>query len=121
MTYDFRHRFLRDHSDTQKPLLERRAMIAYGVNEKNGHVIVDCDINPPGSIPTALWPAAGPNLAVSELTNATVDEPNGSTGSGPLSLTNIQLAPIETLVMTSAQAPGTEGAAVTDTPEANID
>jgi glycosidase len=72
----------------------------------NGYVIVDRDINPPESTLTSIWPPGGPNLAVSELPNVTVAEPNGSTGFGPLSVVNVQLAPMETVVVTSVSAGG---------------
>lgn len=72
----------------------------------NGYVIVDRDINPPGSTLTALWPPGSPDLPVSELANVTVAEPDGSTGAGPLSVVEVSLAPMETAVLSSAPAAG---------------
>ena len=72
----------------------------------NGYIIVDRDINPSGSALTGLWPSGAPNLPVTELANVTVAEPDGSTGSGPLSVVQVQLAPMETLVVTSAPSAG---------------
>jgi len=72
----------------------------------NGYVIVDRDINPSGSTLSALWPAGAPSLPVSQRTNVTVAEPNGSTGTGPVSVVTVQLAPMQTLVATSAPPTG---------------
>ena len=64
----------------------------------NDYVIVDRDINPSGSALSALWPPGAPGLPVSQRTNVTVAEPDGSTGTGPVSVVTIQLAPMQTLV-----------------------
>ena len=72
----------------------------------NGDVIVDRDINPSGSTLSALWPAGAPGLPVSQRTDVTVAEPDGSTGTGPLSVVTVQLAPMQALVATSAPAAG---------------
>lgn len=90
-------------------LYDTEALVVANTNPTaswNGYVIVDRDINPSGSTLTALWPAGAPNLPVSELANAIVAEPNGSTGSGPLSVVNVELAPMQTLVVNSAPAAG---------------
>jgi len=76
-------------------LYDTEALVVANTNPTaswSGYVIVDRDINPCGSTLTALWPAGAPNLPVSELANAIVAEPNGSTGSGPLSVVNVELA-----------------------------
>ena len=90
-------------------LYDTEALVVANTNPNspwNGYVIVDRDINPSGSTLSALWPAGAPNLPVSQPTNVTVAEPDGSTGTGLLSVVEIQLAPMQTLVATSAPTAG---------------
>ncbi len=90
-------------------LYDTEALVVANTNPNgpwNGYVIVDRDINPAGSTLTALWPAGAPDLPVSQRTTVTVAEPDGSTGTGPLSVVPVQLAPLQTLVATSAPSAG---------------
>jgi len=90
-------------------LYDTEALVVANTNPNgpwNGYIIVDRDINPPGSTLSALWPAGASNLPVSQRTNVTVAEPDGSTGTGPLSVVTVQLAPMQTLVATSTPSAG---------------
>ena len=90
-------------------LYDTEALVVANTNSNgpwNGYVIVDRDINSSGSALSALWPAGAPNLAVSQRTNVIVAEPNGGTGTGPVSVVTVQLAPMQTLVATSAPSTG---------------
>lgn len=90
-------------------LYDTEALVVANTNPAsswNGDVIVDRDINPSGSALSALWPAGAPSLPVSQRTNVTVAEPDGSTGTGPLSVVTVQVPPMTALVAISAPSAG---------------
>ena len=72
----------------------------------HGYVIVDRDLNPPGGALRALWPAGAADLPVSQQANVTITEPDGSSGTGPVNVVAVQLAPMQAMVAISAPSTG---------------
>jgi glycosidase len=70
-----------------------------------GYVIVDRDLSPEGSRLNLLWshPAGAANsLTVAAASDVRVGEPDGSTGYGPLSVVEVELAPMQVAVLASS-------------------